>query len=113
MKLRRRMVVHGTPDEIEAAVRELSPEHRYFVEIIRLDPPPTEADEALDEANRKMTSRTPEQIQADREALIAASRKPRPLPTGKTLEDVMKEFWERFPPAETDEEVEDALEEMS
>jgi len=109
MKPKRRIVVHGTPEEIAAAVSELSAEHRYFVEIIRLDPP-SEPNEAVREYIERIANRTPEEIEANRVASIAASPKPRPLPPGKTLADVMCGKW---PGDETDEQVLDALEEMS
>jgi hypothetical protein len=111
-RLMRRKTLSGTPEEILAAVRELPAGHRYFVEIVRLDPP-SKPNAAMEEATRKMNSRTPEQVQSDREAILAASRKPQELPPGKTIEDVLKEFRAQFPPTETDEEVEDALEGMS
>jgi hypothetical protein len=36
-----------------------------------------------------MLNRTPEQIAADRARILAGSPEPRPLPPGKTLEDVI------------------------
>jgi hypothetical protein len=113
-RLMRRKKLSGTPEEILAAVRQLPPGHRYFVDIIRLDPPPSP--EELDRLREELKDRrTPEEIQADRERILAASRPPRPLPPGKTLADVIREFRERNPDDthDTDEEIEDALEEMS
>ena len=113
-RLMRRKKLSGTPEEILAAVRELPTGHRYFVDIIRLDPPPSpEEMERLREQFKDR--RTPEQIQADRERILAASPPPTPLPPGKTLADVIREFREQYPDDtnDTDEEIEDALEEMS
>jgi hypothetical protein len=111
-RLIRRKTLSGTPEELLAAIRELPPGHRYHVEIVRLDPP-SDPNAAMEEAIQKMNARTPEQLEADRSEILHSSRKPRELPPGKTLDDVMREFREQFPPTETDEEVEDALEEMS
>ena len=110
--LMRRKKLSGTPEEILAAVRELPAGHRYFVEILRLDPPPTpeEMERLLEQAKDR---RTPEQIQSDRERLIVPPQIP--LPPGKTLADVIRAFREKYPDDthDTDEEIEDALEEMS
>ena len=112
MRLMRRKVVSGTPEEILAAVRELPEGHRYHVEIIRLNPPlPPEELERLHE--RLKDRRTPEQIQADRDRLYAASRPPLALPPGKTAEDMMRELGPWPDPDESEDDVEDALEEMS
>jgi hypothetical protein len=111
-RLMRRKTLSGTPEEILAAVRELPPGHRYHVEIIRLDPPPSPEElKRMEEAAKDR--RTPEQIQADRERLIVPPQTP--LPPGKTLADVIREFREKYPDDthDTDEEIEDALEEMS
>ncbi|QEL15738.1 hypothetical protein [Limnoglobus roseus] len=61
-------------------------------------------------AIQRMNSRTPEQILADRERILAKSRPPRPLPEGKTLEDVVCGTW---PGDETDEEILEMLERLS
>jgi hypothetical protein len=54
------------------------------------------------EAMARIANRTPEEVLAAREAIFAASRLPRPLPPGKTLEDVVCGQW---PGDETDEEI--------
>ena len=64
----------------------------------------------LDRAVAEMTSRTPEQIAAMRERLLAASPPPRPLPPGKTLFDVIGGQW---PGDETDEQIKAALDDLS
>ena len=61
-------------------------------------------------AIQRMNSRTPEQILADRERILANGQQPRPLPEGKTLEEVVQSLW---PGDETDEEVHEALERLS
>jgi putative addiction module CopG family antidote len=66
--------------------------------------------EALDRAMAKMMNRTPEEIEAARAQLFQASRPPRELPEGKTLEDMISGKW---PGDETGEEVLRALEKLS
>ncbi|MBL8865617.1 MAG: hypothetical protein KF873_01700 [Gemmataceae bacterium] len=66
--------------------------------------------DALSEAVNRIINRTPEQKQADREALLKRARKGRPLPEGKTLEDVLVGQW---PGDETDEQILKALDELS
>lgn len=65
---------------------------------------------ALVRAVAAMTNRTPEEIEAARARLFAKSRPPRPLPEGKTLQDVLSGQW---PGDETDEEVYEALRKLS
>ena len=73
--------------------------------------PPTEPPELeLSEGVKRIINRTPEQKLADREAAMKYVKKGRPLPPGKTLDDVMCGQW---PGDETDEEVNRALEELS
>lgn len=66
----------------------------------RLDEPTVE--ERLDALMR----RTPEEIAEDRRRILAKSRRARPLPPGKTLEDVIVGC---LPDDMTDEEVRKAL----
>ncbi len=54
-------------------------------------------------------TRTPEQIEATRAAIMARSRPERPLPPGKTLDDVVQGIW---PGNETAEEIQDMLDDM-
>lgn len=65
---------------------------------------------ALDQAIAAMTNRTPEQIVEKRDRLLATSPPPRPLPPGKTLEDV---FVGKWPGNETDAQIQAALEDLS
>jgi hypothetical protein len=73
-----------------------------------LDPEPTNDPLAI--AIARLRNRTPEQVAADRDRLLALSPPPRPLPHGKTLEDVLAGLW---PGDETDEQVREALEKLS
>lgn len=66
--------------------------------------------DSLAEAIARLKNRTPEQVAADRDRLLALSPPPRPLPPGKTLEDVLAGLW---PGDETDEQVHEALEKLS
>lgn len=68
------------------------------------------APDPLAEAVRRLTSRTPDEVLADRAAVLATARRGRPLPEGKTLCDVVEGTW---PGDETDDEIRQALEEMS
>ena len=63
-----------------------------------------------DELLRAWLNRTPEQIAAAREAVMRTVIPPRPLPPGKTLDDVVCGMW---PGDETDEEIFAALERLS
>ncbi len=64
----------------------------------------------LELAIRRFKSRTEAEMLADRAEIFAASPEPRPLPPGKTLEDVVAGTW---PGDETDEEIDQALEDLS
>lgn len=64
----------------------------------------------LARAIERMRNRTSEEIQAARERIWAKSPPPRPLPEGKTLEDVVQGTW---PGNETDEEILEMLERLS
>ncbi|MDX2045015.1 MAG: hypothetical protein SF097_27635 [Acidobacteriota bacterium] len=66
--------------------------------------------DALAKAMASLLNRTPEEIEQARERIFAASRPPRPLPEGKTLEDVLRGQW---PGDETDEQVFEALRKLS
>lgn len=82
----------------------------YLADLVRHDVIPNDSDDALSAAIKRMTSRTPAEIQADREAVLKTSRKARPLPEGKTLFDVVEGTW---PGEETDEEIREMLEKLS
>jgi hypothetical protein len=101
-------VVEGTPEEIASVLNELPPK-RYRVEIRDLNGGASDRD-SLDEAVRDALTRTHEQMLADRAEVLAGSRKPTPLPPGKTLDDMVRGKW---PGDETDEQIRAALEELS
>ena len=65
---------------------------------------PSEGDFAV------LQTRTPEQIAEARERVLAHSRRAKPLPPGKTLEDMVFGKW---PGEETDKEINTALEDLS
>ncbi len=64
----------------------------------------------LSAAVRRFTARTPAEVLADREAVLATARRGRVLPEGKTLFDVVEDTW---PGDETDEEIRRALDRLS
>ena len=66
--------------------------------------------DALTLAVIRMTSRTPEQIQADRNEVMKTARRGRALPEGKTLADVVEGTW---PGDETDVQIHEMLERLS
>lgn len=70
------------------------------------DPAPPPKPDPIAEAMARIMNRTPEEIQAAREAIFAASRPPDPLPPGKTWIDMVVGQW---PGDETDEEIEEWL----
>jgi len=73
---------------------------------------PAEADgrDSLAEIVRRITNRTPEQKLAHRERITQSIIPGRPLPEGKTIHDVVCGQW---PGDETDEEINEMLEELS
>jgi hypothetical protein len=66
--------------------------------------------DVLQKAIAKLLNRTPAEVEAARARLFKASRPPRPLPEGKTLEDILVGQW---PGDETDEQVYEALRKLS
>ena len=66
--------------------------------------------DALTEAVNALINRTPEQKLANRAEAMTYLRKGRPLPEGKTFDDVVKGKW---PGDETDEQIYEALEKLS
>lgn len=64
----------------------------------------------LQELAERLTSRTPEQVLADRDRVLRTARRGRPLPEGKTLADVVAGTW---PGDESDEEIREILEKLS
>jgi len=74
---------------------------------------PGAGDEKVDQlelAIRRLRNRTEEEILATRARILAASPPPRPLPEGKTFNDVIEGTW---PGDETDEEIDAILEDLS
>lgn len=82
----------------------------YLEELAEQHAPANGHPDPLELAVKRLTSRTPEQIMADRERILAAAPPPRPLPEGKTLFDVVVGTW---PGDETDEEINEILERLS
>lgn len=74
------------------------------------EPAAPPAVDPLTEAIARLKNRTPEQVAADRDRLLALSPPPRPLPPGKTWIDMVVGQW---PGDETDEQVREALEKLS
>jgi len=68
------------------------------------------AEPTLEERLAAFERRTPEELARDRERIFAASRPARPLPPGKTLEDVIVGA---LPDDKTEEEIGEALAELS
>ena len=66
--------------------------------------------DAYEAALKRWMNRTPEQKRIDRENAMKSVRDGRPLPEGKTLEDVIVGQW---PGDETDEQIREALEKLS
>lgn len=82
----------------------------YLEELAEQDASANGHPDPLELAVKRLTSRTPEQIMADRERLLKTARPGRPLPEGKTLFDVVVGTW---PGDETDEEINEMLEKLS
>ena len=78
------------------------------LEVLPVDAP-DEADAPVEPVYR-WANRTPEQKAIDRAEAMKYLRPGRPLPEGKTFDDVVRGRW---PGDETDEEVNRALEELS
>lgn len=70
----------------------------------------TDDTDPLIAAVNSLANRTPEQKLADRAEAMTYLRKGRPLPEGKTLNDVVEGTW---PGDETDEQIYEALEGLS
>lgn len=96
----------------EAAAEASLDAHRAIIEAPVLLPDPKTIAKAVQGAGgentplgrsvKEMLSRTPEQVREARARLFATARPARPLPPGKTLEDVVVGKW---PGDETDHEV--------
>lgn len=103
------------PVEVEAMLKEKAkqaglPLASYLEELAERDAISDRMPESLKEAVRRMISRTPEQVLADREAILKTARRARPLPVGKTLADVVSGTW---PGDESDDEIRMQLERLS
>ncbi|HEY2784510.1 MAG TPA: hypothetical protein VGJ05_05990 [Fimbriiglobus sp.] len=64
----------------------------------------------LELAIRRIKNRSEAEMLVDRAAILASCQPPRPLPEGKTLNDVIEGTW---PGDETDEEIYQMLEDLS
>lgn len=99
----------GTPTQLAKQLLTLPDSQKYHMTLIP-EEPAEEGVESLEAALTRMTSRTPEEIAATRERLLAATPPPRELPPGKTIFDVVMGKW---PGEETDEQILTALEKLS
>jgi hypothetical protein len=82
----------------------------YVRTLIERSIGPKSKESVLEQSLREILHRTPEEKAMMREALLAAARPAKPLPEGKTLEDMVVGKW---PGDETDEVIEAALRELS
>ena len=71
---------------------------------------PTTAETADELFVSRWANRTPEQKRIDAEKALSRAWPARPLPEGKTLDDVVRGMW---PGDETDEQITEALRELS
>jgi len=71
---------------------------------------PADNEPTVEERLTAFERRTPEELARDRERIFAASRPPRPLPPGKTLEDVIVGA---LPDDKSEQEILEALAELS
>lgn len=98
-------IIDGTREELVVFLNH-QPNDRY--RLIKL--PVDSQFMTFEEAFTKATNRSPEEIEAARERVLKSSPKPRDLPEGKTLEEVVSGKW---PGDETDEQIFAALEKLS
>ena len=101
-------VVKGTREEVVESIRKL-PDVRLHVEIQQIKAEENQKSFQEQEIER-ITNRSPEELRANWEHIVSLSRPPRPLPPGKTFDDMVMGQW---PGDETDEEIRLALEELS
>ena len=80
-----------------------------YIQHLAIDEAFADAD-AVSIGVRKMTTWSPEQVQADREEIFKTARRDHLLPEGKTLSDVVEGMW---PGDETDEQIYEMLERLS
>ena len=86
------------------------PLESYIAALANLGTDDTPQPDLLAEAVKKLTTRTPDQVLADRATVLATARRGRALPAGKTLFDVVEGTW---PGDESDAEIQRALERLS
>ena len=98
-------ILEGTGEELQRHLKQHSKER---FRLIRL--PDEQVFPNYEEALAHALNRTPEAIAQARARLLQASKAPRELPEGKTLEDVIMGQW---PGDKTDEQILEALEKLS
>ena len=98
----------GTPAQLAAHILRL-PDARFQMTVVS-ETAPEDAVESLEAALDRMVNRSPAEVEAARERILAASPPPRELPEGKTLLDVIMGKW---PGDETDEQIREALDRLS
>jgi hypothetical protein len=101
-------VIEGTREDIRAALDQPEMEGRRLQLIVM---PDREASSSLlDAALQRMANRSPNEISRAQRRALDAWPPPTTLPPGKTVADVVAGQW---PGEETDEQVQDALTELS
>ena len=107
----RKMIQHETVEGIwEEIVSHRAAQLAGRRVKITIEPEKNDASYSLDTAIAKLNSRTEEEIETARKRILAATKKPLPLPTGKPLADVIMGQW---PGDETDAEINEALRKLS
>jgi len=102
-------VYEGTPNQLAEQLRTLPDTQKYRMTLMP-EEPGQEGMGRLEAAITRMTHRTPEEIAAVRERLLAVTPPPRELPEGTTIFDAVLGKW---PGDETDEQIVAALEKLS
>ena len=102
-------VYEGTPNQLAKQLRTLPVKQKYRMTLLP-EEPDGEAMASLEAEVARMNSRTPEEVAAVRERLLAVTPPPRELPDGKNIFDVVMGKW---PGDETDEQISTALEKLS
>ena len=104
-------VIEGTWEEIVQHAEELAGHHlRVFILDIDDETKDDINPHALEEAIATLVNRTPEEIERTRTELFKIMDRPRPLPEGKGLIEVISGQW---PGDETDNEISEALKRVS
>lgn len=99
----------GTPGQLAQHLKRL-PDAQTYRMTLTAETGDDDAVESLDSILLRMSNRSPEQVLAARESILAASTQPRDLPAGKTLYEVIMGTW---PGTETDEQILEALDRLS